>query len=183
MNRRGGKSMKAAIFCGSLATVLLVFGSSTSAADLPPLVAAYAAQIVRQCGPAPAGTEDSLVQRIDLDRDGIDDWVIDAGRRLCPGRPALAVAAGAPVTVFRGLKSGQAVPVFQRAAFGTRLVSSPSGERALWITLGGRDCGESSETVRCEREVTWQSSTQRLETASAKPPRQGKAPPASPQAH
>jgi hypothetical protein len=129
-------AMAKAFFIAAVASI----ATPLAAQEMPPLVAAYARQLAEQCGPLPPGaTTPNLVDRVDLNSDKLDDWVIDASRYPCPGRPALAVAAGAQVTVFRGLENGMAIPAFQRTAFGSRLQRSSDGSLALWVNLGGSD--------------------------------------------
>lgn len=156
-----------AIAATALATPSLAF-----AQDTPALVAAYARQLAEQCGPLPPGAPTpNLVDRIDLNGDKHDDWVVDAGRYPCPGRPALAAAAGAQLTIFRGVDSAIVVPAFQRAAFGSRITKAPDGSPALWVTLGGGDCGATDRLARCERRVMWNKAGERFEVLEPRPPR------------
>jgi len=139
----------------ALAALALVGPTAAAAQDMPALVAAYARQLAQQCGPLPPGASaPNLVDRVDLNGDKLDDWIVDAGRYPCPSRPAVAAAAGAQVTVFKGIEGGIAVPAFQRAAFGSRLQRTAEGVPVLWVTLGGSDCGGEPQ-ARCERRVVW----------------------------
>ncbi|HEX3365614.1 MAG TPA: hypothetical protein VHS75_11185 [Phenylobacterium sp.] len=147
--------------------------ASVAVAETPPLVAAYNQQLVRQCGgdmtPALAT---QVVQQIDLNGDKIDDWIIDAGRYPCPNRAAAFKDAGSQVTVFLGRADGRALPAFQRIAYGSRIEGKPATGYALWLTLGGSDCGEGDPKARCDRRLTWQTVEQRFELVdpAAKPP-------------
>jgi len=143
-----------------------------AAQEMPALVAAYARQLAQQCGPLPPGVPaPALADRVDLNGDKLDDWIVDAGRYPCPGRPAVAAAAGAQVTVFKGVQGGIAVPALQRATFGSRLQRLPDGAPALWLTLAGSDCGATSPDERCERRVVWRTVEQRFDLVAtpAKP--------------
>lgn len=145
-----------------------------AAQEMPALVAAYARQLAQQCGPLPPGAAaPPLADRVDLDGDKLDDWIVDAGRYPCPGRPAGAAAAGVQVTVFRGVQGGIAVPALQRATFGSRLQRLPDGAPVLWLTLAGADCGGGDPNQRCERRVIWRTAEQRFDllAAPAKPVR------------
>lgn len=150
-----------------LLTMLMAgLGALPAAGQTPSLVDAYTRQLAAQCGPvSPGATPPSLVDRLDLNGDGKDDWVVDAGRYPCPTRSALAAAAGAQVTVFKGTDGGGAVPVFQQPAFGSRLQRTPEGARFLVISVGGRDCGQADPTARCERRLVWRAGSGRFELA------------------
>ena len=120
--------------------------------------------MAQQCGPLPAGAADpGLIDRVDLNGDGLTDYVVDAGRYPCPGRPAISAAAGAQVTMFKGLKDGFAVPAFQAVALGSSLHRPSVGPPQLWITLSGGDCG----TAHCERQVAWDVREGRFAAAAA----------------
>jgi hypothetical protein len=133
-------------------------------------VAAYTRKLAEQCGPLPAGaTAPTLVERADLNGDGEIDWIVDAGRYPCPGRPALATEAGTQVTVFKGQKGVGAVPAFQRATFGSRLQRAADGSVSLSMTLGGADCGGEDRQVRCERRLVWRAAEGRFDLVPATP--------------
>ncbi|WP_397405181.1 hypothetical protein [Phenylobacterium sp.] len=151
-----------------LIAAVAAIATPLAAQEMPPLVSAYARQLAEQCGPLPPGASTpNLVDRLDLNADKLDDWVIDASRYPCPGRPALAVAAGAQVTVFRGIENGMAIPAFQRTAFGSRLQRAPDGSLALWVSLGGSDCGDAKPDARCERRVIWRAAEGRFDAVAA----------------
>jgi hypothetical protein len=143
------------------------------AAETPKLVAAYSQQLVRQCGgeltPALAA---QVVQEADLNGDKLMDWIIDAGRYPCSNRAAAFKDQGSQVTVFLGRSDGRALPAFQRIAFGSRIEGKPATGYALWLTLGGGDCGETDPKARCDRRLTWRTAEQRFELVdpAAKPP-------------
>ncbi|HEX4711349.1 hypothetical protein, partial [Phenylobacterium sp.] len=107
----------------------------------------------------------------DLNGDKVDDWVVDASRYPCPGRPATFVDSGFQVTIFMGRPDGRALPAFQRVGFGARLEGKPETGFALWLALGGRDCGEDDPKARCDRRVVWRTKEQRFDLAelAAKP--------------
>ncbi|MDZ4371893.1 MAG: hypothetical protein U1C74_10770 [Phenylobacterium sp.] len=147
----------------------LTMASPQAMAQEPPLVAAFTRQLAEQCGPLPTGVAAPVIaDRIDLDGDGRIDWVVDAARYPCPGRPALA--QGGLVTVFRAMENGHAVPIFQRAGFGSRLQRNNAGEREVWVTLGGADCDAAEASARCERRLVWRHGEQRPDLAPATRP-------------
>lgn len=137
---------------------------ATEAAETPQLVAAYSQQLVRQCGGelTPALAE-QVIQQVDLNGDKIMDWVVDAGRYPCANRPAAFKDNGRQVTVFLGRQDGRALPAFQGVAFGSRIEGKPSTGYALWLTLGGRDCGEDDPKARCERRLVWRTAEHRFD--------------------
>lgn len=157
---------------GLAAMALLVAGgvAAPARAETPTLVAAYTEGLVRQCGGAltPA-LATQLVQQIDLNGDKLADWVIDASRYPCPTRPAVFADRGFQVTIFLGRADGRALPAFQRVAFGSRIEGKPATGYALWLTLGGSDCGEVDAKVRCDRRVIWQGAGQRFEIGDRQP--------------
>lgn len=155
---------------GVLALAVAAGVAGQARAEEPALVAAYTRQLAERCGPLPAGAAaPNLVDRLDLNGDGKDEWVVDAARYPCPGRSAVATAAGAQVTVFKGVDGAVAVPAFQQAAFGARLQRTPEGAMALFITLGGRDCGADEAQSRCERRVLWRAGEGRFDLAPVTP--------------
>jgi len=141
-------------------------------AEPPALVTAYAQQLVRQCGGTLTPTVAAqLLQQIDLNGDKLDDWVVDASRFPCPTRPAAFKDEGYQVTIFMGRADGRALPSFQRVGFGSRIEGKPETGYSLWLTLGGRDCGDESSKARCDRRVDWRTKEQRLDLVdpSSKP--------------
>jgi len=157
---------KAKVVAGVGAALIAMRPAAAVAADAPDLVAAYAQQLARQCGGqfTPAASA-QLTDRVDLDGDKVADWVVDASRYSCPSRSPAATAAGSQVTVFRGFADGRALPAFQRMAFGARLEGKPETGYALWLTLGGNDCGDADPKARCDRRVVWRPKEQRFDLA------------------
>lgn len=141
----------------------LGLAAPAAAQDPPKLVAAYMAQLGQLCGPRPPGAPVAAPDRADLNGDGRLDWIVDAGREPCPGRPKAVVAAGSPVTIFLNTAEGIAAPAFQTAAFGSRLQRTTAGNLAFWVTVGGADCGEAAAQARCERQVVWRPTARRFE--------------------
>lgn len=151
---------------GAIASLgLLTPSVSAQAAALPPLVSAYVDQVVRQCGGQ--GASASLVDRLDLNGDRIDDYVVDGARQPCPGRPAPYAEMGSLVTVFLGRSDGLAYPGLQRNAQGAYLERKPQGGYALWLNLAGEDCGTGEQ--RCARQVVWRGEESRLDLAPFTP--------------
>ncbi len=152
--------------CAAALTLPVVAAHAQSAA--PNLLVPYVDQLVQQCGGKPsAGSVSDLAQRIDLNGDKVDDYVVDAGRYPCPSRPAAIAARGSQLTVFMGDKEGRILPALQRTGFSAHLEKDRQGELTLWFTLGGSDCGEENAAARCDRRVVWNGSAHRLELSPA----------------
>jgi len=152
---------------------------SRAFAEPPALVNAFAQSLVRQCGgtltPALAS---QVVQQIDLNGDKTPDWVVDASRYPCPSRPAAFADQGSVVMLFAGRPDGQALPALQKMAFATRVEGRPETGYALWITLGGLDCGDENPKARCDRRVIWQAAGHRFDLAELSPKPKSPNPPA-----
>jgi len=128
----------------------------------PDLVSAYTSGLAAQCGVSNEGAASPPVDRVDLTGDGLPEVVVDANRFPCPKRPEVFREHAQVVTLFRGEPDGRAFPVFQRAAYGTR-IQRADGRVTLWITLSGADCGQQDAKSRCERQVIWSPRAARFE--------------------
>lgn len=144
--------------------VSLLCGLAAPAHAAPPLVSAYLNDLARTCGVASPSA--SLVERLDLNGDKIDDYVIDDSRQPCPSRPAEFAVYGSRVTIFIGREDGQAYPAMQLDGFGASLERKATGGYGLWVTLGGSNCGSDNAAERCRREVVWRGPDQGLELAT-----------------
>ena len=158
--------MKSWTILAPAAALSVMAASVSQAADNPTFVAAYVQQLVRQCSvDGKAGPAANLIERVDLNGDKLDDWVVDASRQPCPTRAAVFADAPSQVTIFRGSSDGSATPAFQRSAYGARLEGKPGAAYSLWMTLGANDCGEQNEKARCDRKVVWLATEGRFELA------------------
>lgn len=140
----------------ALAATLALPAGAARAADTPPLVQAYVSQLAQQCagGLSPAAAL-GLANRIDLNGDKLEDWVVDGSRYSCPTRAKDFARSGALVTVFLGRADGRALPAFQRAAHGANLERRPDGRYVLSVTVAGGDCGVADTAIRCSRQLVW----------------------------
>ncbi|UTP39761.1 hypothetical protein M9M90_00865 [Phenylobacterium sp. LH3H17] len=132
----------------------------------PPLVSAYLEQLAQACGGAAAGRLSP--DRVDLNRDGVDDWVVDAARRPCVKPVAGLARQGDLLTVFVSLKDGRTVPAFQAVTHGSRL-ERLSGVTTLWVSVSGADCGEPDPAARCDRRLAWRPEAFRFVLEAAGP--------------
>jgi hypothetical protein len=127
----------------------------------------YVRQMVAQCGgkgtPTAVG---QLMQRADLNGDGVAEWIVDAGRSPCPTkRPASS--PGAQVTVFKQAEGGQVLPAFQYVAQSTSLERRPGGSHVLWLSLAGAGCGGEDPKAQCQRPVVWLAKEARFDLGPA----------------
>ena len=108
---------------------------------------------------------EQVVQRLDLNGDQIDDWIVDASAFPCPKRPVAFADQGALITVFLGTSDGLALPALQKAGFGAHLERNAEGGQSLMLTLAGGDCAADGRKIRCERKVRWVAGQGRLDLA------------------
>jgi hypothetical protein len=172
-----------AILAAALA-VTPTLAQSPAAPEPPALVQAYVSQLISRCaGAGAAPSPASVSQAIDLDGDGLMDWLVDGNRAECSAR-AEAAAHGSQMTIFRGLPEGYAAPVFQRTGFGLQVRRPQSQHLQVWVSLGGADCDPENMRARCERRLTWSPSGRfDLAPITRRPPTSPAAnlPPGSPQ--
>lgn len=133
----------------------------------PPLVSAYLKQLAQACGGG-STSGGPAADRVDLNRDGVDDWVVDAARRPCAKPATAASRPGDLLTVFVSLQDGRTVPAFQAVTNGSRL-ERVSGVTTLWVSVSGADCGESDPAARCDRRLAWRPEAFRFELEAATP--------------
>ena len=138
------------------------------AAHSPIILNAYVTQVGNLCHRSEKGDAllAAVAQRVDLNGDSVDDWVIDVGKACPPTGPAGEY--GSQVTVFKGTPEGDAFPAFQQAAFASRL-ERVGGKTRLVLTLSGASCGATSPTARCDRAVAWSAQANRFDLAPRTP--------------
>lgn len=164
---KGWAGMRAAHWAVLLAASLAANGSVAQTSAEPPLVTAYLKQLAQACGDG--GTSGrSEPDRVDLNGDGVDDWVVDASRRPCAKPAATLSRQGDLLTVFVTLKDGRTVPAFQATTHGSRL-ERVSGLTSLWVTVSGPACGGPDETTRCDRRLAWRPEAFRFVLEAAAP--------------
>lgn len=134
-------------------SVALLSGSSAAAAAPPPSVSRYVEQLRDRCERVggKVSIESKLVQQVDVNRDKLSDWLVDERAMRCLGGPPIGLVDASQIVVFAGDKSGDALPVFQQAAYGARVE-----KRAIWVALRGSGCGLKAEDAQfCDRALVW----------------------------
>lgn len=155
--------------CAALAMLATALATPSAAqtSGEPPLVSAYLKQLAQACGEAAAAGR-LTPDRVDLNRDGVDDWVVDSARRPCAKPTTAASHQGDLLTVFVSLKDGRTVPAFQAVTHGSRL-ERVSGVTTLWVSVSGTDCGEADPAARCDRRLAWRPEAFRFVLEAAGP--------------
>lgn len=152
----------ATIACTLLAMPMAVMAQAPVPLDL---VKAYTDQLARQCQ-APGDTQPPRavpVERVDLNGDKLQDWIVDANRYPCPTRAGAFANDPQNVTVFLASKEGAVRVGLQKRAFGSQ-VRTVNGVPSLILSLAGFDCGENSEpTARCDLRYAASADSNRLE--------------------
>ncbi len=122
------------------------------------------------CGDAggEARVGEKVVERADLNKDGIIDYLFNAGYYDCVGtapRFTPTAAAGADATQYLGSTTGKAIEVWSGQVWDTS-VGETNGYPDLTVAVAGLDCGESpSKSVAdmqgCTRHVRFNRSLKR----------------------
>lgn len=159
---------KAALFVG----LSLIFAAPVRADDsvLPSRVAEAVAEFTDRCKKA-GGAPHALVavKRADLNRDGHEDYVLDASAITCTGIAPEPGAPQKPVKVFLGDGADGAEPAFSQSAYAVK-VESPGTAAKIWLTLSGEGCGKKKarfhdEENFCDRPLVWNQATKKVELA------------------
>lgn len=140
-------------------TAICIF-ASLAHAETPPtpgdVVSAYVRQLAAICGPSAGAIS---AQRVDLNGDRLDDWVVDAACMRKPTQPT------AQVTVFVADAQGHAFPAFQQAAVSSN-IERAAGKPRLILTLAGEACGEgATPATRCDRVLVWKPTSRSFDLA------------------
>jgi hypothetical protein len=141
-------------------------GAHAAAPALPAAVKSELAQVVSICtdvgGKALA---DQAVERVDLNADGKEDYVLDVGRIQCEGAASAYGDRAKDVSVFVGDGAGGASKGWSGVAYGSRIEGS-----TLWLGVSGADCGKppapdfATENF-CERPLEWNAQKRRFDYA------------------
>jgi len=157
----------------ALYAVLMLFATThvqAAPSPLPDPVNKYLVKLEQDClsksyrGWLPK-TDPSVVQQVDVNGDGITDYIINDSLVECEMGAAFRHGnGGTGVTVFAGTSKG-AVLAYEDTVFDIRA----EGGRA-WVMVGGHLCGQHefksrAEAISCERELLWDPKSQKLEMA------------------
>jgi hypothetical protein len=150
------------------------FPGSTARADeaaepsLPATVAAdleSVASLCREAGGTPR--TDKAIARLDLNRDGNQDFVLYVGEVLCDGAASVYGDREKGVTVYAGDGKGGATEAFRDSVFGMKVEGTGDAAK-VWLTVSGRQCGKqpaqdfASESF-CDRALTWNAASKKFE--------------------
>ena len=120
----------------------------------------------RDVGGTP-GDKAGLLRSVDLNGDGVPDWVLDQGVYACNGAASLfGGSGGSSVMVWAGLSGGGAGQPFGQAAHGAKIENG-----RLWLTVGGGFCGQNTaglsraEMTYCERPLAWDARARKFDFA------------------
>jgi hypothetical protein len=139
---------------------LLSLGVASAAATYPAPVANALKEDTTMCSEAGGKPDVSkAITRVDLNGDGIEDYVFDVRGITCEGAYSIYGDREMAVMVFTGDAKGGAKEAFSDAVFGMKLEGSGASAK-LWLTVMGEACGRkpakdfASENF-CERAIVW----------------------------
>lgn len=101
---------------------------------------------------------------------GPELWAIDQNTITCEGAlSAFGGPHGSEVAVFIRLPDGKLKQSTIQGTYGVKVEDIARASK-LWVTVGGRNCGQKGEFVTatqisCERDLTWDANTQKLDFA------------------
>jgi hypothetical protein len=153
-----------------VAGLLGCLGATVASAQTPVVVATALKELTTMCtevGGKPLAEE--AVKRADLNADGKEDYVLDAGSVGCDGAASLYGDREKGVTVYVGDGKGGAKQAFSDMVFGTKIEGTDSAAK-LWLTVSGAGCGKkqaadfASESF-CDRPLAWNATKQAFEYA------------------
>lgn len=146
--------------CGQNQTRAPVTTGAATAADrtLPASVAAELAEWAGFCSEV-GGTPhaDNAVKRVDLNADGVDDFVLFAGWLVCENAWSIYGDRLKGIAVFAGHAPDTAALAFRDSVFDAR-VETVDDRGTLWLTTSSEMCGRPpaptfAETAFCERAI------------------------------
>ena len=160
--------MAAACLAGT--GIALAADAPIPAPKLPATVATDLQTLADQCtevGGKPL-TGDA-VKRADLNGDGREDFVIDAGSVNCDGAASIYGDREKWVGVYVGDGKGGAATAFIDSVYGVTIEGTGTAGR-LWLTVSGEQCGKqpakdfASENF-CDRSLLWNPATRKFDYA------------------
>jgi hypothetical protein len=159
-----------------LAAVLLLgacVGQAEAQGRPPEAVMRRVMEMDGQCRSAGGRTGDrtGLLQSADLNGDGQPDWVLNEGAYRCEAAESLfGGSGGSAVWVFPGEGPGRVGRPFTNGALSAELENG-----ALWLSVGGVDCGAASV---CRRPGVWNTESRGFGLGGAPGPQQVRSAPA-----
>jgi hypothetical protein len=151
--------------------VFLAVGTARAAAPALPATVAKAvkesAAICTEVGGKPVTSQ--AVKQVDLNGDGVEDYVLDVGSINCEGAASVFGDREKGVLVYVGDGKGGATEAFNGVAYGVRVEGAGAAAK-LWLTVSGSGCGKppardfASENF-CERALAWNAKTRKFDFA------------------
>lgn len=153
-----------------MATQLSCFAARAAEPGLPAAVAAELQTFTDMCRDA-EGRPDTrqAVKRLDLNGDGIEDYLLDVAGISCEGAWSIFGDRAKAVSVFVGDGSGGATLAFADSVYGVT-VERKGADARLWLTVTAAQCGRkpakdfASERF-CDRALVWKAAAGRFEYA------------------
>jgi hypothetical protein len=137
---------------------------------LPATVAADLEAIADECTAVDGKPDTSnAVKRVDLNADGIEDYVLDVASINCDGAAGIYGDREKGVTVYVGDGAGGARNAFRDAVFGAAIEGTGPTVK-LWLGVSGVQCGKkpavdfASENF-CDRYLVWDAKAQKFDYA------------------
>ncbi len=160
-----------------LLTALALGAAAAGRPQWPAAVAEELGSYLVTCRDA-GGTPDSrqAVTALDLNGDGVSDYVIDVGQISCEGAWSIFGDREKPVSVFVGSATGDAMLAFSDSAYGSRVEQNRATGK-LWLTVAGGRCGlaparDFASEGFCERALVWDGNLRRFNYADLSAARQ-----------
>lgn len=158
--------MRTAAMIAAIGALTASLGAHAAAPALPGAVQTELAAMVSICTDVGGkAVTDDAVERVDLNADGKDDYVLDVGRIQCEGAASAYGDRAKDVVVLVGDGAGGAAKAWSGVAYGSRIEGSK-----LWLGVSGAECGKppakdfASESF-CERPLAWNAAQRKLEFA------------------
>lgn len=116
----------------------------------------------------PIKTNFNVVKMVDLNGDGLLDYVIDDRDIYCElGESSRHGNGGTGIIIFAGIKDGGAIKAFDKTVWDISI--KKAGKRSVaWATVGGHYCGQDnfksrSDAIICYRSLVWNKSSNEFE--------------------
>jgi hypothetical protein len=154
----------------AVAAISCCAAAQAAAPPLPAAVAKAVKETAAMCTEVGGKADTSkAVHRVDLNGDGIEDYVFDVRGINCEGAASIYGDREMGVSVYVGDGKGGAREAFNDSAFGMSLQGSGASAK-LWLTVMGQACGKkpakdfASENF-CDRSIVWNAKTQKFDWA------------------
>ncbi len=154
----------------AIAAVACCAAVQAASPQLPALVAKAVKETAAMCTEVGGKADVSqAIHRMDLNGDGIEDYVFDVRGINCEGAASIYGDREMGVTVFVADGKGGARETFNDSVFGMSVQGTGAAAK-LWLTVMGPACGKkpardfASEQF-CDRSIVWNAKTQKFDWA------------------